>query len=212
MKFLEIKSAFDTFVDQKIARLDNKQKAAIVIVALVLPLALFYFFVYSPKQEKISALEGKKHRLEAEIAKLQVTARKLDKHRAQMAETEKRFKIAAVLLPEQKEIPSLLTNISSLATSSGLEVLTFKPQKEKPKNFYAEIPVDIQVKGSYHKIGYFLYQLSKMPRIVSVSNVSMASPAKVAGEMQLKTSLNLVTYRFIEPKANKDKKKKKKKR
>jgi type IV pilus assembly protein PilO len=212
MKFLEIKSAFDTFVDQKIARLDNKQKAAIVIVALMLPLALFYFFVYSPKQEKISALEGKKHRLEAEIAKLQVTARKLDKHRAQMAETEKRFKIAAVLLPEQKEIPSLLTNISSLATSSGLEVLTFKPQKEKPKNFYAEIPVDIQVKGSYHKIGYFLYQLSKMPRIVSVSNVSMASPAKVAGEMQLKTSLNLVTYRFIEPKANKDKKKKKKKR
>jgi type IV pilus assembly protein PilO len=65
--------------------------------------------------------------------------------------------------------------------------------------------VDIQVKGSYHNLGFFLYQVSKLPRIVTVSNIKMGSPARVDGKMQLSTDFNLVTYRFLdqsEQKAN----------
>lgn len=205
----EIKTTLDAFVDQKLLPLDHKYKAAICIGALVLPLALFYFFVYSPQKGKISVLEGTKHRLEVQIKKLEGTAKRVRQHRAQMAETEKEFKIAALLLPERKEIPSLLSDISGLATDSGLEVLTFKPRKEIKRNFYAKIPVELQVKGSYNKIGYFLYQLSKMPRVVSVSNVSMAASHKTAGgERQLSSKINVVTYRFIEPKNGTRKKKK----
>jgi type IV pilus assembly protein PilO len=195
----KIKQKFDKFLDQKLARVDSKQKVAILAIAMVLPLVLFYFLLYSPKQEEITKLQKNKSSLEQQIRELAATARKIDEHRAMMAETEYKFSLASVLLPDQKEIPSLLTNISSLATNSGLEVLAFKPRPEAKKEFYAEIPVDIQVRGSYHNYGYFLYQVSKLPRIVSVSNVKMGSPKVVDSGMELNTDFNLVTYRFLEP-------------
>jgi type IV pilus assembly protein PilO len=192
------KQAFDKFLDEKLIRIDDKQKIAILMAALVLPLALFYFLVYSPNQQEVAKLMGSKATLEREVAKLKTTASKIKEHQASIAETEARFKIASVLIPDQKEIPALLTNISSLATNSGLEVVSFKPRPEAVRDFYSEIPVDIQVKGSYHNLGFFLYQVSKLPRIVTVSNIKMGSPARVDGKMQLSTDFNLVTYRFLD--------------
>lgn len=195
----KIKAGYDKFLSEKLARLDIRQKGAIVTAAVILPLVLFYFFLYSPKQEEIARLQAEKAGLEQEIARLAATARKIDEHRAAMAETERKFTLASIIIPDQKEIPSLLTSISNLATNSGLEVLSFRPRPEAALEFYAEIPVDIQVKGSYHNFGYFLYQVSKLPRIVSVFNVRMGSPTRMDGQMQLSTDFNLITYRFLEP-------------
>jgi type IV pilus assembly protein PilO len=193
-----LKQKFDKLLDDKLIRLTEKQKIAILVAAIVLPITLFYFLVYSPKQQEITRLEANKATLELEIAKLKTTASKIKEHQAKIAEMETRFKIASVLIPDQKEIPTLLTNISSLATNSGLEVQSFKPRGEVIRDFYAEIPVDIQVKGSYHNFGFFLYQISKLPRIVTVSNVKMGSPKREGGNMQLSTDFNLVTYRFLD--------------
>ncbi|HSR35702.1 MAG TPA: type 4a pilus biogenesis protein PilO [Desulfurivibrionaceae bacterium] len=80
----------------------------------------------------------------------------------------------------------------------GLEFLSFQPKAEVPKEFYAEIPVDIAVSGPYHSVGVFLDKISKLPRVVSVVNLSMGSPSQVGKEMFLNSTFNLVTYRFIE--------------
>ena len=120
--------------------------------------------------------------------------------REEKRQAEEKFAAVSVLLPQQKEIPSLLTNISGLGTSSGLDFLSFRPKGEVPVDFYAEIPVDIQVRGGYHNVGSFLDQISKLPRIVNVSDIKMGSPTRAGDEMVLSTSFNLVTYRFIEPK------------
>jgi type IV pilus assembly protein PilO len=102
----------------------------------------------------------------------------------------------AVLLPKEKEIPKLLKDISALGQNVGLDFLTFKPLADIPKDFYAEIPVTINVRGPYHNMGSFFDQVSKLERIVSVSNVKMSSPKKEGGEMLLNSDCKLVTYRF----------------
>jgi type IV pilus assembly protein PilO len=196
----DLKKNFDTFLNQKLVRLESKAKAAIVVAAVVLPLALFYFLLYSPKQEEIAALQANKASLELEIGHLEAKARKIDEHRAEMAEVDRKFLLASQLIPEQKEIPSLLTGISGLATTSGLHVLTFTPKPEQAREFYAEIPVDIKVKGSYHNFGDFLYQVSRMPRIAVISKINLSSPSMVAGQMQLGIDFDLTTYRSIDPK------------
>jgi len=198
MDIKKFRTAFDSFLDTKIGRLDQKKKLIIWIAACTLPVLLFAFFYYSPKSKEITGLNSNKANLEREIQKVEATVRELDKHKAEMQETELKFKAASLLLPEQKEIPSLLTNISSQGTNSGLEFISFKPKAEEPKEFYAEIPVSIAVDGPYHNIGVFLDKISKLPRIVSVSDINMGSPAMVDGEMYLKTTFNLITYRFIE--------------
>ena len=118
------------------------------------------------------------------------------KFEQELQEAENIFLESAALLPKDKEIPKLLKDISALGRNAGLDFLTFKPLADIPKDFYAEIPVTINVRGPYHNMGYFFDQVSKLARIVSVTNVKMSSPKKEGGEMLLNSDCQLVTYRF----------------
>jgi type IV pilus assembly protein PilO len=195
----KIQTGLDTFLDNKVSRLEMKQKVLIAAAACIIPCVAFFFLAYSPKNTEINALETKKAGLEAEIREVEKIVSELDKHRAEMADVQRQFAEASQLLPDQKEIPTLLATISGQATASGLDVLSFKPLAEKPQQFYAEIPVDISVQGPYHNVGVFLDKISKLPRVVSVNNIKMDSPKKMGEEMTLNSTFQLVTYRFLDP-------------
>lgn len=184
------------FIDTKYIPLDNKIKIVIALVLIIAPIALFYFFMYSPNVQKIQGLETRKTGLEAEIKKAKEAAGQLKKVEEDKAKTEELFKETATLLPKDKEIPALLRNISDLGKGAGLDFLSFKPGAEAPKDFYAEIPIDMQIDGPYHSMGYFLDQVSKLERIVTVDNIQMGSGKKGGGEMLLKSTCRLKTYRF----------------
>ncbi|MCX5863758.1 MAG: type 4a pilus biogenesis protein PilO [Deltaproteobacteria bacterium] len=195
----KIQAGLEKFLDSKVSRLDAKQKMLIAVAACILPCVAFFFLAYSPKTSEIKNLETQKAGIEAEIRKVEKIAADLEKHKAEMAEVQRQFAEASLLLPDEKEIPSLLSTISGQATASGLDVLSFKPLAEKPQQFYAEIPVDIGVQGSYHNVGLFLDKISKLPRVVSVNNIKMDSPKQIGGEMILNSTFQLVTYRFLDP-------------
>ncbi len=191
-----IKSKIDAFIAEKYIPLDNKIKLLIGAAILILPVILFYFIFFAPTSDKIQSLTNQKQSLVAEISKAKKAAGELGKIKLAMAETEKLFETTATLLPKRKEIPALLRNISDLGKNAGLDFLFFKPGPEKAKDFYAEIPVDISINGPYHNMGFFLDQVSKLGRIVTVDNIKMGSPHKEGGEMLLKSTCRLTTYRF----------------
>ena len=195
----KIQAGLEKFLDSKVSRLEMKQKMLIAAAACILPCVAFFFLAYSPQTSEIKALETKKAGIEAEIRKVEKIASDLGKHEAEVTEIQRQFTEASLLLPDEKEIPSLLATISGQATASGLDVLSFKPLAEKPQQFYAEIPVDIAVQGTYHNVGVFLDKISKLPRVVSVNNIKMDSPKQTGGEMLLNSTFQLVTYRFLNP-------------
>ena len=80
---------------------------------------------------------------------------------------------------------------------SGPDFLSFKPGKETPKDFYAEIPVDISIRGPYHNMGYFLDQISKLDRIVTISDVKLGGSKEERGEIMLQTTCNMKTYKQL---------------
>ncbi len=207
-------NAFATFIDEKYIPLDKKLKIAIAVVLFLLPIVLFYFFWFQPQNEKITSLTAQKETLTKELQRAKTKAANRAKLQAELDATQALFEETAALLPKEKEIPSLLTNISALGRGSGLDFLTFKPGADVPKDFYSEIPVDIKVRGPYHNMGIFLDQVSKLDRIVTVSNINMGGPKKEGSEMLLNSNCRLVTYRFTNKKVSKpdDKKKKKKKK
>ena len=200
-----IKNAFNNFLETKVAHLNPNHKIAIWVAALLVPVLLFYFLFYSPKGEEIAKLVKAKENLLQELNVAKEKAKAMGEQQALLAETEKKFKAASELLPDQKEIPTLLTNISGQGTNSGLDVLSFKPMTESRKEFYAEIPVELTVIGPYHNVGVFLDKISKLPRIVAVSELIMDSPKMMEGEMLLNAKLNLITYRFLETNDGKSK-------
>ncbi len=189
-------SKFDAFITGKYVPLDQKIKMALPVVVVIALLAGFYFVILSPKLADIKKLNVERVKLQADVDKAEDAAKNLKKHEAELAEAEKRFEQISIVLPKTKEIPALLTSISDHGTSAGLDFNSFTPGSETPQEFYAEIPISIKIRGPYHNVGYFLDQVSKLERIVTVKDITMGSPEKIEGEMLLSSSCNLLTYRF----------------
>ncbi len=211
MKVQKTKEAFDSFLEKRVVTLDKKIIVVIFVLIIALPVVAFYFLHFTAKTEQIKGLEKRAASLRQEIAGAKARAAKLDEHLAEMEETQRMFAEAAILLPQKKEIPSLLTNISSLGTNSGLSMASFSPGGERKKEFYAEIPVSLRLNGPYHNIGTFLYEVSKLDRIISATNITLGGGSKQRGELLLGASISLITYRFLEesemaPKPKKGKK------
>lgn len=194
------KDKINIFLETKIAPLEKKKKIAICLLTWIVPLLLFgYFFIY-PKQKEITSLGKQRAVIIAEVNEAKGKASELDAQKAEQERTMLMLEKASVLLPQNKEIPALLSNISSLGTKAGLDFLTFQPMAEVPLEFYAQIPVSISVRGPYHSVGSFLYAVSNLDRIVSVSNIKMSSPTIQGGQMVLNSNFSLITYKFLDEK------------
>ena len=189
-------AALNNFINEKYIPLAPRMKVAIVALILLLPVVIFYFLYYQPKADEITSLTNKTVQLKKDVQEAKAKAANKEQFEKELAAAQVVFDEMAVLLPKEKEIPKLLKDISSLGRNAGLDFLTFKPLADIPKDFYAELPVSINVRGPYHNMGFFFDQVSKLERIVSVTNIKMTSPIKEGGEMLLKSDCKLVTYRF----------------
>lgn len=180
---------------EKIGRLTKLHRLLICAGAFLLLLGAFFYFSYLPKMQQIDTLKTKKSTLEQQLRTAKAKAAQLEEYRARMKKAQEDFMIAKAVLPENKEIPSLLTSVSQSGQDAGLEFLLFQPKPEVNKDFYAEIPVDIKVLGNYHNVVSFFDNVSRLYRIVNVENIQMKSGQK---NEKLNTSCTAVTYKFLE--------------
>ena len=198
---------------EKFENLSKVQRILISSVLFILILAIFGYFFYWPKFEQIGVLTKKLTELEKKLATAKRNAADLKNFQAKMKEAEANFNMAMKKLPEKEEIPSLLTSISDAGHAVGLDFLLFQPKNEKKKEFYAEIPVAMSLRGDYHNLALFFDQVARMNRIVNIENITMTrvkGKTKSLGELTAKCTA--VTYKFIDEPPKKKKKKKKKKR
>ena len=179
---------------EKVEKIKMPIRIAIFLGTLVLLAGLFVYLVYLPKSEEIAQTREEIAKLQQKLNQAIVRARALKKFEAEYAEVDAQFQEALKLLPNTKEIPSLLKSITQLGTDSQLEFLLFSPQRERPQGFFMEIPVSIELKGSYHNVAVFFDKVGQMERIVNILNVSM-TPVKERATI-LTTRCDAVTYRF----------------
>jgi type IV pilus assembly protein PilO len=190
----------------KVEKLSKVQRILIFSSVFVAVVAIFVFLLYKPKLEQISNLKKQLKTLENKLVVAKKNAADLEKFQKKMQAAEVQFKTAMKALPEKEEIPSLLTSISRSGQDVGLDFLLFEPKSEIRKEFYAEIPVAMQVKGGYHDLAIFFDKVARLSRIVNIKNIKMA---RAKDSMDLNTSCTAVTYKFVEPAPKKKSKKKK---
>ena len=191
----------------KIEQLSKVQRILIFSGIFIAIIAIFIFLLYKPKLAKISNLNNQLNTLEQKLAVAKKNAADLKEFQKKMQEAEVQFKTAMRALPEKEEIPSLLTSISRSGQDVGLEFLLFEPKSEVRKEFYAEIPVAMQVRGGYHDLAIFFDKVARLSRIVNIKNIEMG---RAKDSMDLNTSCTAVTYKFVEPAPPKKDNKKKK--
>jgi type IV pilus assembly protein PilO len=173
-----------------------------VVAGLILAIGGgFYFGFYSGLLEEElalkAAIEGPKG-LKTQVRELQALANNLAKIEEEVANLDVELEKAMNELPDKKAIGVLLSRISGKARDAGLEILLFKPQAEAKKDFYAEVPVDIEVSGSYHQVATFFDEVGNMERIVNIDRINMTDPERTEDRMTLKTKFVATTFRFLE--------------
>jgi len=181
-------------VFEKIEKIKMPVRIVILATTVILLGGLFVWFYYIPKSEEIVKTRNEIAALEQKLTKARITAKRLAQFEAEWAQVDTQFKDALKLLPNTKEIPTLLKTITQLGSDSELEFRLFSPQRERMQDFYVEIPVSIEVKGNYHHVAVFFDKVGAMERIVNILNVSMAPDA--ARSTTLNTRCDAVTYRF----------------
>ncbi|BBO70499.1 pilus assembly protein PilO [Desulfosarcina alkanivorans] len=193
----------------KLEQLSKIQRIAIWAGLLILLIAAFVYFSYLPKLKTIDRLKTNLTKVTKELEVAKKNARQLNAYRKKMQDAEEQFKIVMRALPEKEEIPTLLTGISKAGKSSGLNFILFKPKAEVKKDFYAEIPVAMEVTGDYHGVATFFESVAGLNRIVNIRNIRMSPEDK---GKTLKTKCTAVTYKFIEVDETKTKKSRKSKK
>lgn len=173
-------------------------RLAIFFGTIVIFIALFVWLVYIPKTASINEVTANIESVNSELSRAKIQRKKLPEKRAEREKVTLQFEAAQKLLPSDKEIPELLTKITELGTASNLDMSTFVPQTLRKKGFYAEIPISLQITGTYHDVAVFFERVGKMDRIMNIQNVRMTPVSDRSTTLNI--TCNAITYTFIETK------------
>lgn len=164
-----------------------------VLVFVVLVVA-GYFYNISDMQNQLTQVEKKELDLKKEFEDKAFKAANLEALRKQMVEMEQSFGALVSQLPTDTEVPGLLEDITNKGVESGLEIKSIKLLPEQNKEFYVELPINIEVTGSYHDFGTFVSGIAALPRIVTLHDFKISSDPKAQGVLSM--SISAKTYRY----------------
>jgi type IV pilus assembly protein PilO len=171
---------------------------AVVICFLAVAIGLIYFFVWQDRVPQLNDREAIEDKLRSEYRTKHAKAVNLALYKQQLADIEKSFGALLRQLPSKTEVPNLLVDISQTGLAANLQERLFQPAQESKKDFYAELPIKIQLTGSYHEFGAFVSGIAALPRIVTLHDITITPMDKAGGYDQLQLDLTAKTYRYLD--------------
>ncbi len=167
------------------------------ILAIVL-IGLGYWFLWSPAIDDLNQAKAKEQELRQTFVTKKAQAIKVDAYKQQMIDIEKTFGALLKQLPDKSQMDGLLTDINQAGLGRGLEFDLFKPGQETVADFYAEMPIQIKIKGNYHDVGAFATDISKLSRIVTLNDLNIAPLNKDTKDSILTMEATAKTYRYLD--------------
>jgi type IV pilus assembly protein PilO len=168
--------------------------AGILIVCVIILFAGFWFLIQGELDE-YGAAQKQEEGLRETFLNKKSLAVNLPAYKEQMEEMEQTFGSLLRQLPNTTEVPDLLVDITQAGLGRGLEFALFRPEKERPKDFYAEMPISIQVRGTYHELAQFVSDVAALPRIVTFGDITISAGGK---DNKLTMSAKAKTYRYLD--------------
>jgi type IV pilus assembly protein PilO len=169
---------------------------ALLIAALIC--GGFWYFWYSPMLEEEQRKTTQLDTLQKEIRVLEVTANKLQEFQREVQLLEAQLETLKRVLPPDKETPDLMRRVQSLAAQSSLSIKKFNPGPEVAKDFYKEVPYNIDVEGTYHNLGIFFDRVSRLSRLVKMANVKVKAQGQPTASNTVAASGVATTYVYVD--------------
>ncbi len=177
-------------------------KLGVYAVLFVAIIAAGIYFDTMKQFDELEGYERKEVELKNEFEAKAKKAAQLELYKEQLAEMEVSFGALLRQLPETTEVESLLVDVSQTGLASGLEIKKFKPSEEEKKGFYAELPIELQVSGSFHQLAEFVSGIAALPRIVTIHDMNLSpfsedNQEEATGD-RLEMSAIAKTYRYLQ--------------
>ncbi len=170
----------------------------LVLLTLIVIAAAFWFF-WKPQMDELSAAETEEIQLKSAFMDKKAMAVNLEAYEKRLADIEQSFGTLLKQLPKRSEMDALLTDINQAGLSRGLQFELFKPSaSETISEYYAELPVTIKVTGDFHNLGHFASDVSKLPRIVLLNDLTINTSTAKGTEGQLVMDAVAKTYRYLD--------------
>ena len=165
----------------------------ILVVCAIVLFAGFWFLIQG-ELEQYGEAQKKEEGLRETYMNKKALAINLPAYKEQMEEMEQTFGSLLRQLPNTTEVPDLLVDITQAGLGRGLEFTLFRPEKELPKDFYAEMPISVEVRGTYHELAQFVSDVAALPRIVTFGDIAISA----GKDNKLTMSAKAKTYRYME--------------
>jgi type IV pilus assembly protein PilO len=189
---------------EKFARLPKPWRMAAYPLIVVGVLAAYGYALFMPARAELETVQGKQFEVQRKLNEVRSVAANMGRFEEEIAALEKKLKIALRQLPDSKELPVLLTDVTSLGKNAGLEFRAFRPQSEVVRDFYAEVPIGIEFTGGFHEIANFFDRVAKLPRIVNIAELDMTIGKESSQRTVLKVKGRATTFRFLDEQKGRD--------
>lgn len=173
-------------------------KAVLLGITFVLLVFAGYWFFWAPAMEQLGQDKSKEQELREVFLNKKKQAVKLEDYKQQMVEIERIFGALLKQLPDKSQMDGLLTDINQAGLARGLDFELFKPGQETISEFYAEMPISIKVIGSYHDLGDFAADISKLSRIVTLNDLAITTQSKDSKDGRLVMEAVAKTFRYLD--------------
>lgn len=174
---------------------------AIGLIFVLVSVGGTYYFVWRNKIPELEKVQRQEQDLRATFQDRQRLAANLDAYRDQLAEVERTFGAMLRQLPGETEVPSLLVDISQTGLAAGLEERLFQPMSEVNREAYSELPIRMQLVGTFHELGEFVSGVVALPRIVTLHDIRLRREQQRGDEgsgNRLVMDVTAKTYRYLE--------------
>ncbi|MFQ5698666.1 MAG: type 4a pilus biogenesis protein PilO [Myxococcota bacterium] len=187
---------------EKLDKLPGIQRMGVLGVVFLAVIGIYWFTLYGGKRDEYRIVQGQLTQLQTKIAETRSVVSNLKSFEQTRETLRKELDRALRRLPNAQELPVLLTDITSLGKKSGLEFRSFRPKGEVDRGFYAEVPIEIELRGRYHDLGVFFDRVSRLSRIVNVNELDLKLADRGSNSPVLNVKGTAVTFRFKDPSAN----------
>jgi type IV pilus assembly protein PilO len=184
--------------DNALTKLSTTGQLAVAVITAVLIGGVFYWQYWGPAVEEENTKTAQLDRLRQEIRQLEVTASKLQDFQREVALLEAKLETLKRILPPEKETPDLMRKVQSLAAQSNLVIKTFTPAATVNKEFYQEWPITMGLVGNYHNLALFYDKVSRLPRLVNVSNIKINARGNQTASQTIDVGSTATTFVYIE--------------
>lgn len=182
----------------KLTKLPRPYRMAMMPAMAVLVFVFYGYAIYMPYSKDLDTLRSQQLELQRKLNEVRSVTQNLGAFEEELGRLDRELTVALRQLPNSKELPVLLTDISTLGKNAGLEFKSFKPKPEIPREFYSEVPIEIEFHGHFHEIAGFFDQISRLPRIVNVTDLKMKVDRENTNETLLFVEGNATTFRFLD--------------